>query len=118
MHGQKATCDLESSMWRGKKRKLPNAEASLFLQVLRLLMPKPYFQLLKPKVGYSYLCDYWSLGVAFYYMLYGYLPFRADSKGCILDKVGHYTETSTTAVVVVVMVVAFSSCTRTLGGDF
>ena len=59
--------------------------------MLRLLLPKPFFWLLKPKVGYSFLCDYWSLGVAIYHMLYGYLPFRPDSKGCILDKVGIYT---------------------------
>ncbi|KAL8619645.1 hypothetical protein ACOMHN_019700 [Nucella lapillus] len=62
-------------------------------EVLRLVMPKPYFTVGKRKMGYSYLCDYWSLGVALYRMLYGYYPFIADSKGLILDKVMKFRNT-------------------------
>ncbi|XP_070179626.1 serine/threonine-protein kinase tricornered-like isoform X2 [Littorina saxatilis] len=64
-------------------------------EVLRLLMPKPYFQLVKSQIGYSYLCDYWALGVALYRLLYDYLPFLPDTSGCILDKVLDYHKTLT-----------------------
>lgn len=52
--------------------------------MVSVVLPKQRFQ---RNVGYSYLCDYWSLGVVFYRMLFNRLPFFADSKGCTYEKV-------------------------------
>lgn len=61
-------------------------------EMLKLVLPRKRF---KKKAGYSHLCDYWSLGVAIYNMLYRRLPFEADTSGCVMDKVLNFQRTLT-----------------------